>query len=89
MESIIKADVFFFISSIATVIITLLLSVLLFYVKKKKKNLYELSEKIKIGFEDSEEFVSELRERLENNIVFRIFFPPTTKKRITRTKKDD
>ncbi|MFA6405034.1 MAG: hypothetical protein WCW03_03480 [Candidatus Paceibacterota bacterium] len=88
MESLLKADVFFFISSIATIVFTILVSVLLVYLIKAGKNLYKLSETLKSSYNDSEEFISELKERLEDNMVFRMFFPPLRKKRISRSNND-
>ncbi|OHA18187.1 MAG: hypothetical protein A2664_01815 [Candidatus Taylorbacteria bacterium RIFCSPHIGHO2_01_FULL_46_22b] len=88
MESLIKADIFFFIASIATIVLTVLVSILLFYFIKAGKNLYALSEALKEGFKGSEEFVMELKERLEDNIVFRLFFPPSRKRRRTALKND-
>ena len=79
METLIKADIFFFISSIATIVLTILISVLLFYLIKAGKNLREISEELKSDFEQSENFIDELKERLEDNVVFRIFFPPSHK----------
>jgi len=76
MDTLVKADIFFFISSIATVVLAVLLSVVLFYFIKAGKNLYLISEKLQTHFKESEEFVLELKERLEDNMVFRIFFPP-------------
>jgi hypothetical protein len=86
MESLMKADIFFFISSVATVVLTVLTSVLLFYFIKAGKNLYALSEALKSGFKDSEEFVTDLKERLEDNMVFRLFFPPARRRRRTTAK---
>lgn len=80
MESLIKADIFFFISSVATVMLAVLVFILLFYLIKAGKNLYRISEALKNNFKESEEFVTELKERLEDNIVFRLFFPPARKK---------
>jgi hypothetical protein len=76
METVMKADIFFFISSIASVVLTVLLSIVLFYFIKAGKNLYLISEKLQDHFKESEEFVLELKERLEDNMVFRLFFPP-------------
>ncbi|MDO8551928.1 MAG: hypothetical protein Q7S01_00175 [bacterium] len=56
-------------------------SILLFYLIKAGKNLYILSEALKGGFKESEEFIAELRERLEDNMVFRLFFPPARRKK--------
>lgn len=89
MESLIKADIFFFISSVATVVLAILFSVLLFYLIKAGKNLHMLSEMLKDGFKESEEFVLDLKERLEDNLFFRLFFPPSRKRRRASTKKDD
>ncbi|KKR45605.1 MAG: hypothetical protein UT81_C0010G0028 [Parcubacteria group bacterium GW2011_GWA2_40_14] len=45
------------------------------------ENLYILSETLKGGLRESEEFVVELKERLENNMIFRLFFPPSRRRR--------
>jgi hypothetical protein len=81
-----KADIFFFISSIATIVLTILVSILLVYLIRAGKNLHALSEALKGGFKESEEFVTELKERLEDNIVFRLFFPPSRRRRKTVAK---
>ena len=87
MESLIKADIFFFVASIATVVLAVLVSILLFYLIKAGKNLHLLSEALKGDFKDSEEFVAELKERLENNLIFRLFFPPL-RRRLRTVSKD-
>ena len=85
METVMKADIFFFISSIATVVLAVLLSIVLFYFIKAGKNLYQISQKLQEHFKESEEFVLELKERLEDNMVFRLFFPPARNR--SRDKK--
>lgn len=85
MEPLLKSEIFFFISSIATVLLTVLLSILLFYLIKTTRNLHRLSEILKSDFKESEEFINELRERLENNWIFKLFFPRITKRRKTRS----
>lgn len=81
MESLMKSDIFFFISSVSTIILTIFGLIILFYLIKASKNLYELSEAIKGNFKESKEFIAELKERLEDNIIFRFFFPLIRKKR--------
>jgi beta-lactamase regulating signal transducer with metallopeptidase domain len=76
METLMKADIFFFISSIATVVLAVLFAIVLFYFIKAGKNLYQISQKLQEHFKESEEFVLELKDRLEDNMVFRLFFPP-------------
>jgi hypothetical protein len=75
METIVKADIFFFISSVATVIVTVLLSIVLFYLVRAGRNLYQITQRLQEHFRDSEEFVLDLKERIEENIFFRLFFP--------------
>lgn len=77
-----KADIFFFISSIATVILSILTSILLFYLIKTWKNLHTLSEGLKDGLEKSEELIDDFKERLESNMVFRLFFPAKQRRRV-------
>ncbi len=81
MESLIKADIFFFIASVATLVLTVLTSIVLVYLIKSGRNLYLLSEALKGGLKESEEFVAELKERLEDNLVFQLFFPLSRKRR--------
>ncbi len=81
-----KSDIFFFISSLTTIIVTIFLCVVLFHLNRAAKSLHKILEGLKSNFEDSEEFVGELKERLENNLVFRMFFPPVVAKKQTKTK---
>ena len=81
-----KSEIFFFISSLSTIVLTIFICVVLFHLNRAAKNLHKILEGLKSNFEDSEEFVGELRERLENNLVFRMFFPPVVKKHPTKTK---
>ena len=78
-----KADIFFFISSVATVVLAIMASILLFYFIKAGKNLLLFSEALKSNFTKSEEFIAELRERLEDNLIFRLFFPASRRRRRT------
>ncbi|MDO9231457.1 MAG: hypothetical protein Q7U36_03215 [bacterium] len=86
METVMKADIFFFISSVATVVLSVLFSIGLFYLIKAGRNLYLISEKLQDNFEDSKEFILELKERLEDNIIFRMFFPPARKRKRSETR---
>lgn len=87
METIVKADIFFFISSVATLVLAVLGCILLFYFIKAGRNLYLLSEALKGRFKDSEEFVTELKERLEDNFIFQLFFPPSRKRKRAKARE--
>lgn len=82
-----KADIFFFISSVATVVLAVLGCILLCYFIKAGRNLYLLSEALKGRFKESEEFVTELKERLEDNFIFQLFFPPSRKRRRAKVRE--
>ncbi|MDO8552824.1 MAG: hypothetical protein Q7S01_04885 [bacterium] len=81
MNQFLQMDIFFFISSVASVVLAILASILLFYSIKAAKNLYGISEGLKGDYTETKEFLSELRDRLENNLIFRIFFPTTRRKK--------
>jgi len=84
-----KSEIFFFIASIATIILTILFSIVLINLIKASRNLQAITRVIKntvrIG---SEEFIEDLKEKLENNLLFRLFSPPPTKKSKRVSKKD-
>jgi hypothetical protein len=88
MEALIKADIFFFISSVATIVLTILLSVVLYYFIRAGRVLYLLAEQLQEKFQDSEEFVLELKERLEGNPIFQFFFPLMRMRRKIAVKKE-
>jgi hypothetical protein len=88
MESVIKSDIFFLISSLSTIVLTTLVSILMFYLIKAAKSLYKLSETLKSDFKESEEFINDLKERLEDNLIFQFFFPPARRKRRSEKKSE-
>ena len=86
MNQFLEMNVFFFITSVITIVFGILVSILLFYVIKTAKNLHILSEKLNDTFDNSEEFITDLKERLESNMIFRIFFPQARKRRHSSSK---
>ncbi len=81
MQSLIHADIFFFIASISTVVCTVLIAIVLWYVIRAARNLYELSAVLKSNVQESEEFIADMRQRLEQNPVFQFFFPSPRKRK--------
>jgi len=73
-------DVFFFITAIESVILTVLIAIVLYYFIKAGRSLSRITDMLEDGVKDSAEFVSELKDRLENNFLFRLFFPLRRKK---------
>ena len=88
METLMKADIFFFISSVALIVLTIFVSIILCYLIKASRNLYMLSEELQERFAESEEFVAELKERLEDNPIFRFFFPRWRRRKRSAGNKD-
>lgn len=88
MESVMKADIFFLISSISSIVLTVLLCIALYYFIKAGRNLWEISEKLKTHFKESEEFILDLKERLQDNLIFRMFFSPARKRRRTADRDE-
>ncbi len=84
MDTLIKADVFFFIASSATVVLGILAAILLFYLIRAARNLHQLSEALTGGLKEGGEFFVDLKDRLESNVIFRLLFPPRNR---TRLKK--
>lgn len=64
MDTILKADIFFFISSIATVIITLILCVVGYYVILIARDAKYISTKLRNATDDLEEKFQEIREQV-------------------------
>jgi len=84
-----KADIFFFIFSVALVVLTILASVVLFYFIKASRSLYLILKKLQEHFKESEEYVADLKERLEGNFIFRLFFPLARRKKHRKTIEGD
>ncbi len=89
MDSFIKADIFFFISSIATVILSILISILLIYTIKAAKNLETISKTLREGLGESKEILKDLKTRVEDNVIIRLLFPTSQRKRRTVLKDEN
>lgn len=87
METLLKADIFFFIASVATIEFIIFFAIFVFYLIKITRNLYFLSESLKTNLKDTDEYARELKERLDDNILFRFIFPRSRKKRIKNETK--
>jgi hypothetical protein len=74
MESILKSDIFFFITSISVVIITLVLLIAGFYFIKILRNFYKISNLLKNYAEDADGQLREVGEHIRNSRLFTFFF---------------
>ncbi|MFA6251291.1 MAG: hypothetical protein WC603_01540 [Candidatus Paceibacterota bacterium] len=74
MESILKSDIFFFISSVSVVIITLVLLVTGFYFIKILRNFYKISTILKNYAEDTNTELREMGEHIRQSRLFTFIF---------------
>lgn len=74
MESILKSDIFFFISSISVVVITLVLLVTGFYFIKILRNFYKISTILKNYAEDTNTELREMGDHIRQSRLFTFIF---------------
>ena len=84
MESIMNADIFFFITAIAEVILTILIAIILFYIIQILANFRAISDILRNGTENAEEHIETLGKNLAKNPFFKMFFG---KKKTTKNTK--
>lgn len=74
MESVLKSDVFFFISSIAVVIFTVIFIIVGFYFIKMMRNFSQISERLKSTVEGATSSLEEVGENIKESPIFTFFF---------------
>jgi len=74
MESILKSDIFFFISSMSVVVFTLFSLVALFYVIKILRNFYKISTILKNYAEDADGELREMGNHIRQSKLFTFIF---------------
>ena len=89
MESILKADIFFFITSVSVVVFTLFLLVALFYFIKILRNFYKISSILRTYAEDTESELREMGDHIRQSRIFTFLFGKEKVKKETekRSKK--
>ena len=81
MESLLKMDIFFFITSIAVVLCTIVFIIASFYVIKTMKNVSEISDKLRKGVNDADTELREMSEHIRESAIFSFIFGKKKKKR--------
>ena len=74
MESILKSDIFFFITSIAVIILTLALLTALYYFIRMMMNFYKISKVLRCHVESTEQELHELGSHIRQSPLFTFFF---------------
>ena len=74
MESILKSEIFFFISSISVVLITVIFIIIGFYLIKIMKNFSHISESLKNTVDGATSSLEEVGEHIKESPMFTFFF---------------
>lgn len=74
MDTLLKADIFFFITSVAVVVLTILVIIALIYFIKILKNVKDISETVRDGVDNASSHTEELLSKLTDNPLFRFMF---------------
>ena len=82
METLLKADVFFFITSISVVVLTIILSVFLYYLISAMRHFKKLAIQVEENLGSASAQVEEMVERVSDSFVFSFLFPKKRKKHV-------
>ncbi len=74
MESVLKSDVFFFISSVSVVIITVIFMFAGFYFIKMMRNFSRISERLKETVDGAASSLEEVGENIKESPIYTFFF---------------
>lgn len=81
MNTLIHADIFFFITTIAVIVFTILSSIALYYLIGSLKNFKEITTDLKNAVNDASDDIAELKERVSESFIFNLFFAKKPKKK--------
>jgi len=74
MESILKSEIFFFISSISVVLITVIFVIVGFYLVKIMRNFSHISERLKETVDSTASSLEEVGNDIKESTLFKFFF---------------
>ncbi|MFA6273747.1 MAG: DUF948 domain-containing protein [Candidatus Paceibacterota bacterium] len=75
METVLKADIFFFVSTIAVVILAIFLAILLYYAISAFRRIKLLVKKVEGNLDNVNEEVKEIIIQIKESFLFNLFFP--------------
>lgn len=82
MDTLLKANIFFFITTIAVVLLTLALLIAMYYIVKSLRRLAALAEKVEENLKDATVEVREMAEDMRDSALFNLVFRKRRKKRM-------
>ena len=84
METILKSEIFFFITSISVIIITVVFVIAGYYLIRIMRNLSKISDTLKKAVDNTESNIEEIGERVKESWIFNFVFG----KKKTKKQKD-
>lgn len=89
MESVLKSDVFFFITTISVLVVTSFLIIALYYFVKILRNFYKISKVLRTYTEDVDASFRDIGEQIRRSPLFNFFFKKekAERKESVRVKK--
>jgi len=74
METILKSEIFFFITSVSVIIITIIFTIAGYYLIRIMKNLSNISDTLKKAVDNAESNIEEIGERVKESRIFNFIF---------------
>lgn len=74
MESILKSEIFFFISSISVVLITVIFVIVGFYLVRIMRNFSHISDRLKETVDGTASSLEEVGDNIKESTLFKFFF---------------
>lgn len=84
MDSLLQADVFFFVTTVSVVLVTVLLAVAIFYIIRILKDFNDISRILKSGAQGAQENFSKLCDAVYESPVFTFIFGKSFRKSSSR-----
>lgn len=84
MDSLIHADIFFFITSISVILLTFLFIISFFYILQILINIRKISKILREGTENAEEQIANITDSLSENVFLKPFFKKKKKKKVEK-----
>lgn len=74
METILKSEIFFFITSVSVIIITVVFVIVGYYLIRIMRNLSKISDTLKKAVDNTESNIEEIGERVKESRIFNFVF---------------
>lgn len=81
MDTIIHADIFFFITTIAVIVVSIFIIIALFYLIKTLRQFKRFTDAVERGLDGASDDLKEMRERIMDSFLFNLLFPRKKRKK--------